>query len=173
MPRSPSTLKQATNGRAHGETAPPAAPSRAALRDLLLHGVVVGIGVAGSLDQILLHELLQWHVFYTHTTTFWQRFFDGVFHFGTVAVLLAGLVGVWRWQARHPRVWRPGTLLAGVLLGAGGFNLFDGTVNHKVFNLHQVREGVDNLLPYDVTFLAIAALVFLAGWALWRREQAR
>ncbi len=173
MPRSQPTLKQATNGRAHGEAAPAAPVRPERLRDLLLNGVVVGIGVAGSLDQILLHELLQWHVFYTHTTTFWQRFLDGVFHFATVAVLLAGLFSLWRWQVRHPRAWRPWTLLAGVLLGAGGFNLFDGTVNHKVLNLHQVREGVANLLPYDLTFLAIAAVVFLAGLRLWRREQAR
>lgn len=173
MPHNQSALKQARNGGAAGEAAHSAPLRRAVLRDLLLTGAVVGMGVAGSLDQILLHELLQWHVFYTHTSTFWQRFLDGVFHLATVAVLLAGLLGLWRWQAHHARAWRPGTLLAGVLLGAGGFNLFDGTVNHKVLSLHQVREGVANLLPYDLIFLAIAAVVFLAGLLLWRREQAR
>ncbi len=146
---------------------------REALRALLLNGVVVGIGLAGNLDQIIMHELLQWHVLYVHTGPFWQRFIDGLFHLATVGVLVAGLAGVWAWQRRHPGAWRPGVLLAGVLMGAGGFNIFDGTVNHKVLRLHQVREGVADLWRYDVVFLALAVLIFAAGWVVWRREAQR
>ena len=33
-------------------------------RSLLWPAVLVGIGVAGSLDEIVLHQLLRWHHFY-------------------------------------------------------------------------------------------------------------
>jgi uncharacterized membrane protein len=33
-------------------------------RSLLWPVVLVGIGVAGSLDEIVLHQLLRWHHFY-------------------------------------------------------------------------------------------------------------
>ena len=33
-------------------------------RSLLWPAILVGIGVAGSLDEILLHQLLRWHHFY-------------------------------------------------------------------------------------------------------------
>ena len=34
--------------------------------------------------------------------------------------------------------------------------------------LHPVREGVPNLLPYDLAFNAIALVLLLLGWWLWR-----
>lgn len=49
------------------------------LRTHLLIGVVVGIGVAGTLDEVLFHQLLQWHNFYVHTTEYWRIATDGVF----------------------------------------------------------------------------------------------
>jgi uncharacterized membrane protein len=149
------------------------APDHQAWRDLLLNGLVVGLGLAGNLDQIVLHELLQWHTFYTHTGPFWQRFIDGLFHLAMAAALVAGLARLVTWQRDHPRAWRPRLALAGVLLGLGGFNLFDGIVNHKLLGLHQVREGAPNLWAYDAVFIALALVIFLAGWALWQREQAR
>jgi uncharacterized membrane protein len=66
----------------------------------------------------------------------------------------------------------PGVLvgigIAGTLLGAGGFNLYDGTIQHKLLRLHQVREGAPNNLPYDLAFLAIAAALALTGALLLR-----
>jgi uncharacterized membrane protein len=38
--------------------------SQHAERSLLWPGVLVGVGVAGSVDQIVLHQLLRWHHFY-------------------------------------------------------------------------------------------------------------
>jgi len=59
-------------------------------------------------------------------------------------------------------------LLGGVLVGAGGFNLFDGTIQHKLLRLHPVREGVENIWVYDVTFIGVALVMAIAGWALIR-----
>jgi len=58
--------------------------------------------------------------------------------------------------------------VAGILLGAGGFNLYDGIVHHKLLGLHQVRAGAPDNLPYDLTFVGLAAVVLLAGLLLLR-----
>ena len=135
-------------------------------RSLLWPAVLVGIGVAGSLDEIVLHQLLRWHHFYDRGSQAAGLIADGIFHLGSTAALVIGLVLlVQRWRTG------PGPLrqsAAGILLGAGGFNLYDGTIQHKLLGLHQVRAGAPNNLPYDLVFIAIAAVVLLAGLLLFR-----
>ena len=53
-------------------------------------------------------------------------------------------------------------LAAGILFGMGGFNLYDGIVQHNILRLHPVREGIANQLPYDLAFNGVA-LVLLAA----------
>lgn len=138
------------------------------LRALRWAGSLIGIGMIGSLDEIVLHQLLQWHTFYVHTTPYWRTFSDGVFH-----LLSAGLlcVGAFVLAAQRPQLAAPAqlrSLLAGILLGMGGFNLYDGIVQHKLLQLHPVREGAASQLPYDLVFNGVAVLLLLAGWLLWR-----
>jgi uncharacterized membrane protein len=129
--------------------------------------VLVGIGVAGSLDQVVLHELLRWHHFYDRGSQAAGLIADGIFHLGSVVALVVGLVLlVRRWPAgRQPRR----RAVAGILLGAGGFNLYDGVVQHKLLGLHQVRAGTSDNLPYDLAFIGVAAVVLLAGLLLLRQ----
>jgi uncharacterized membrane protein len=135
-------------------------------RSLLWPAVLVGIGVAGSLDEIVLHQLLRWHHFYDRGSQAAGLIADGIFHLGSTAALVVGLVLlVQRWHTG------PGPLrqaVAGILLGVGGFNLYDGIVQHKLLGLHQVRAGAPNNLPYDLVFIATAAVVLLAGLLLLR-----
>ena len=135
-------------------------------RSLLWPAVLVGIGVAGSLDEIVLHQLLRWHHFYDRGSQAAGLIADGIFHLGSTAALVVGLVlVVQRWPtARGPLRQATG----GILVGAGGFNLYDGTIQHKLLGLHQVRAGAPNNLPYDLVFIAIAAVVLLAGLLLLR-----
>jgi uncharacterized membrane protein len=58
--------------------------------------------------------------------------------------------------------------VAGILVGAGGFNLYDGIVQHKLLGLHQVRAGAADNLLYDVAFVGLAAVILLAGLLLLR-----
>lgn len=143
-------------------------PAAQAIRSLLWTGVLVGIGVAGALDEIVLHQLLQWHNFYVHTSESGRVVSDGLFHMVSAGFLLAGIFRLWTQRQRMSQIGSGRALVAGMLLGAGGFNLYDGTVQHKLLRLHQVREGVANLLPYDLAFNGIALAVALLGWWLWR-----
>ena len=141
-------------------------------RTLRRIGAVLGVGVAGTLDEVLFHQLLQWHNFYVHTTERWRIVSDGLFHLFTSLLLFAGALMLWRARERVASFRDARALMAGTLLGAGGFNLFDGIVNHKLLQLHPVREGVANILVYDLVWNLVAAAVAAVGWVLWRGVRA-
>ncbi|MFZ3452608.1 DUF2243 domain-containing protein [Arthrobacter sp. 7Tela_A1] len=135
------------------------APFRPRRRNLL-SGVFVGIGIAAFVDEVVFHQLLQWHHFYDKSTTAAGLFSDGLFHaFGWFAVV-AGLF-LFADLRRH-RALIPARWAGSVLLGTGGFQLYDGTVQHKLLTLHQIRYDVA-LLPYDLTWNIAAVLMLAAG----------
>jgi uncharacterized membrane protein len=62
-------------------------------RSLLWPAVLVGIGVAGSLDEIVLHQLLRWHHFFDRGSQAAGLIADGIFHLydGIIQHKLLGL----------------------------------------------------------------------------------
>ncbi len=140
-------------------------------RRILWTGVLLGVGVVGTLDEVVFHQLLQWHFFYVHTDDFWRIFSDGMFHIFTSAALVLGALRLWR--GRGGERTRAASLVfgAGLLFGGGGFNLFDGTVNHKILRIHPVRLGVENPLPYDLAWNGVSVALLVVGWWLWRRSR--
>ena len=141
---------------------------RSAIRAALGTGAVVGIGIIGAADEIIFHQLLQWHHFYVHTDQYWRIFSDGLFHVFTALMLFLGALRLWSERRRLSHIASGRPFWAGILFGAGGFQLFDGTVNHKLLQIHPVREGIENLLPYDIGWIASALLLLVAGWVVWR-----
>ncbi len=139
------------------------------IRNVLATGIIIGIGVMGAVDEIVFHQLLQWHHFHVHSTEYWRIFSDGVFHIFTTSMLVLGVFRLWSHRCRISSLSASRPLWAGFLIGAGGFQLFDGTVNHKVLQIHPVREGVPNILPYDLAWNAFALVILVSGWLLWRR----
>ncbi|MGL5930855.1 MAG: DUF2243 domain-containing protein, partial [Dermatophilaceae bacterium] len=77
------------------------------------------------------------------------------------------LVDLRRWAPVRWMRW-----VGGLLVGAGGFQLYDGLVHHKLFRLHQIRYGVD-LVPYDAVWNVVAAVMILLGAALLTRSRHR
>jgi uncharacterized membrane protein len=49
-----------------------------------------GIGVTGTLDEVVLHQLLHWHHFYDRSTSAAGLVSDGLFHLFSTAMLLVG-----------------------------------------------------------------------------------
>jgi uncharacterized membrane protein len=123
-------------------------------------GLCAGIGFAAFVDEAVFHQLLHWHHLVDGATPAVGLVSDGVLHAVEVVALVAGLFLYAdlnrRRAAVRSRFW------AGVLLGAGGFQLYDGLVQHKLLALHQVRYGVD-LLPYDLAWNLAGVVVALAG----------
>jgi uncharacterized membrane protein len=139
-------------------------------------GVVLGIGLGGFVDGIVLHQILQWHHMLTSAgyppdsvgNLTINVLFDGLFHAVTWIATAVGLFLLHR-AVRDGRGWSGRRLLGGLLIGWGGFNLVEGVVDHHVLGLHHVREGAANPLVWDVAFLVFGALLVLGGSALARR----
>jgi len=124
----------------------------------------VGIGLMAAVDEIVFHQLLGWHHFYDRSTPAVGLVSDGLLHAGELLALVAGFFLLADLRRRERLAVRSGW--AGLLIGAGGFQLADGIVDHKLLRVHQIRYGVD-LLPYDLAWnlgaLALLAIgVFLA-----------
>jgi uncharacterized membrane protein len=138
------------------------------LRPSVLAAGLLGIAAMAAVDEIVFHQLLAWHHFYDRGTPTAGLVSDGLLH----AAELVGLVGGFFWFAELRRTRRlvPRAAWGGFLLGAGGFQLFDGLVDHKVLRVHQVRYGVD-LLPYDLAWNGAAVVLLLVGAVLVRRAR--
>lgn len=139
-------------------------------RRSLLAGVLVGIGVAVFLDEVVFHQLLQWHHFYDRSTLRVGIVSDGILHAAGSTALVVGMFLYADCQRRAALVRR--RWAAGALLGWGGFQLFDGVVNHKLLRVHQIRYDVE-LLPYDLAWNAAAVAGLVAGAVLLRRRPGR
>ncbi|MFC6996504.1 DUF2243 domain-containing protein [Rufibacter roseus] len=131
-------------------------------------GALVGIGIMAGVDEIIFHQILAWHHFYDGSTTEVALLTDGLLHAAELVAIVAGfflLMDLRRSNALiNIRAW------AGFFLGLGGFQLFDGIVDHKVLRLHQVRY-VDNLLPYDLGWNAVGLLLLLIGLFLLKKAR--
>ena len=149
------------------ETSRSAAPPDA--RRSLWAAVLVGVGVQAAVDEIVFHQLLRWHNFYDLSTPVVGVVSDGVLHAGSLLALVGGVFLIADLGRRGALA--PAWLWAGALLGAGGFQVFDGVVDHKVLRVHQVRYGVD-LLPYDLAWNAAGLALLAVGWTLVRRARA-
>lgn len=151
---------------------------------LRLPGLVLGVGLGGFVDGILLHQILQWHHMLTSTgsdnvgiptypadtvhglrmNTVW----DGVFHTFTWVMVLLGLALLYsRIQHARGRVWASRALWGWVLAGWGVFNLVEGVVDHHILGIHHVRSG-PNELAWDLGFLVLGAVLVVAGYLLQR-----
>ncbi|MET8039401.1 DUF2243 domain-containing protein [Micromonospora sp. NPDC005215] len=139
-------------------------------RSSALAGVVIGIAIMAAVDEIVFHQLLAWHHFYDRSTPSVALLSDGLLHAAEVIALVGGFFWFADLRRRHALSAR--LAWGGFLLGAGGFQLFDGLVDHKVLRLHQIRYGV-HLVPYDVVWNVAGAALLLAGALLIWRARSR
>lgn len=139
-------------------------------RRSLIVGAMLGAAVMAAVDEIVFHQLLGWHHFYDRSTSDVALVSDGVLHAAELVLLVAGFALLADLHRRNE--FARGAGWAGVLLGAGVFQLWDGLVDHKVLRVHQVRYGVD-LLPYDVAWNVAGAVLVATGTALALRQRRR
>ena len=136
---------------------------------LLASGLLLGTGLGGFVDGIVLHQILQWHNMLSSVrppTTLVEMkvnmVWDGVFHAFTWIVTAAGLGLLWRAGRREDVPWSGRTLLGAMLAGWGLFNLVEGVIDHQILEIHHVHPGADEL-AWDVGFLASGLVLMLVG----------
>lgn len=151
---------------------------KASTRLLVVPGVLLGVGLGGFVDGIVLHQILQWHHMLTahgdypattvaglEVNTLW----DGLFHAATWVATVAGIWLLWRTARRENVAWSYQALAGLLALGWGLFNLVEGTIDHHILTIHHVRDDVADPLPWDLGFLALGLVLVTAGWWLYRR----
>lgn len=137
------------------------------VRKSMTAAIMIGIGMMAAIDEIAFHQILGWHHFYDLATPAVALFSDGLLHSAELILLVAGFFMVS--NLRSARTFAPTAAWAGFFIGMGGFQLFDGIVDHKVLRTHQIRYGIDNLLTYDIAWNAAGAILLLVGIVLSRR----
>jgi uncharacterized membrane protein len=142
-------------------------------------GIILGLGLGGFVDGILLHQILHWHnmgsavVPPTTMGALLQNMrWDGLFH---AAVWLLTMIGVYRLlaEARRGAPVPGGRAFTGLLLlGWGAFNLAEGVIDHHLLGLHHVRDLPAHVPVFDWLFLGVGGVGLLAvGWLLSREPE--
>lgn len=143
-------------------------------------GVLLGIGLGGFFDGIVLHQLLQWHHMFTSTGRWSDKTVhdlevntlgDGLFHASTWIFTVGGLVLLWRAGRRPHPAWSTRAFVGTLLLGWGVFNMVEGVINHQLLGIHHVRDDSSNQLAWDLAYLAWGGVMIVTGWILSRTER--
>lgn len=142
---------------------------------LIAAGLLMGTGLGGFVDGILLHQILQWHNMLsarippnTLIDAKINMFWDGLFHAAVWVLTVIGLTMLWHAGKRPDVPWSGRTLCGALLMGWGVFNLVEGVIDHQLLGLHHVYEYGTVTWPWDVAFLLLGAALVLGGWALVR-----
>lgn len=140
---------------------------------------LMGLGLGGLFDGIVLHQVLQWHHMVstpvppdTLANLEQNTLADGLFHVAAWALTVAGVMLLLRATDGRVRVGARRWFVGGLLLGWGTFNVVEGLVDHHLLSLHHVRPGPDQDL-YDYAFLAWGAAMAVVGWWVMRTRHER
>lgn len=140
-------------------------------------GFMLGAGLGGFVDGIVLHQILQWHHLLTAAGDFpmntvegleGNTVADGLFHAATWVIVFTGAMTAfhaWR-RGRLAPPWRHH--VGSLLIGWGVFNVVEGIVNHQILGIHHVRDDLGGPLSWDIGFLALGGVVALCGALLMR-----
>jgi uncharacterized membrane protein len=153
-------------------------------KPITLPGILLGVGLGGFVDGILLHQVLQWHHMLSssdtanidigsHPVTTIQglqmnTLWDGLFHTVTWLAVVVGLGILYsRITVSRGRIWTSRVLWGWILLGWGVFNVAEGLMNHHLLGIHHVISGDFQTLA-DILFLVFGVLLIAGGWLLQR-----
>ncbi|KUI09598.1 hypothetical protein AU191_06185 [Mycolicibacterium acapulense] len=140
--------------------------------------LVLGLGLGGFIDGIVLHEILQWHHMVSSVDAYPTDTLgglkanvvaDGFFHVATWLLVSLGVsLMLLAWQQR--RLAPNWSFHIGLLLaGWGIFNVVEGVIDHQILGAHHVRDDLGAPLSWDIGFLVFGVLLIVGGWALYRR----
>ena len=148
-------------------------------RRLIIAAVVLGLGLGGLFDGIVLHQILQWHHMISTPipptsleNLQANTLGDGVFHAVTWALTVTGVLALVSSNGALHQHHGVRTLVGGMLLGWGLFNVVEGVMAHHLLNLHHVRPGQDEF-AYDAAFLIWGIAMLVVGIALVRGASVR
>lgn len=136
--------------------------------------LLVGMGMGGFIDGIVLHQILQWHQMISNKLppdTLLRKnvnmFWDGIFHVFTWILSFTGIVLILKNQT--PIKNRLSIFTGAVIAGWGIFNFLDSILNHYIFKLHNLRENTTIPEVYNHSFLIFSMILMLSGFLILKK----
>ncbi len=145
---------------------------------VLIAGGILGLGIGGFFDGIVLHQILQWHhmicvTAHCQAQTLEQAKVqarqDGYFHLGVLILTIVGSYRIFRSAGLPDAPRSSGAFIGSVLCGWGVFNFVEGLIDHQLLGVHHVLPGSPHWFAADMAFLASGVVFFLAGWSMLPR----
>ena len=130
-------------------------------------GIFFGVGLVAFFDEAVFHQLLHWHHFYDKETLSVGLISDGLFHAFSWFSTVVGLFMLA--DIRKKKIWNVKKWVGGLFVGAGVFQLYDGTIQHKLMKIHQIRYDVE-IFYYDLTWNVLAVILLIIGGFLLRQS---
>jgi uncharacterized membrane protein len=138
---------------------------------IISSGILLGTGLGGFVDGIVLHQILQWHNMLSSVrpptdlvAMKYNMVWDGLFHAFTWLMTAAGVTRLWKAGQRSDVPWSTRTFVGSLALGWGLFNAIEGVIDHQLLGIHHVHPGAGQL-AWDLGFIASGLLMIAAGWA--------
>ena len=149
-------------------------------RTLNAGSILLGLGLGGFFDGIVLHQMLQWHHMVSNVAQYpvttvdglkANTLGDGLFHAATYLFTGAGLFLLWKAMKNPTRSWSTKLLVGLLLMGWGSFNVIEGTIDHELLGIHHVNQTVprSQWVWWDMAFLVWGAAMLIGGWLLARK----
>jgi uncharacterized membrane protein len=144
---------------------------------LIAAGIVLGVGLGGFFDGIVLHQILQWHHMLSSVRPLTNianidlnMVWDGLFDAFDWVMTVVGIILLWRAGGRNDVTWSSNVFFGSLLMGAGLFNFVEGLIDHQILGIHHVKPG-SNQLAWDLAFLASGVLLVAVGWIMVKRQE--
>ena len=110
-------------------------------------GMLIGIGMGGFVDGIVLHQIARWHNIlsnivppHTMDTMRFNMTWDGLFHALTWVITLVGILQLRSAADAQDPIPSARAFMGQLILGWGIFNLVEGVIDHQILGIHKVRE---------------------------------
>ena len=138
-------------------------------------GLVLGLGLGGFADGIVLHQILQWHHLVCVTEHCQpqsiehlkqQNVQDGYFHLAVWLLTILGVVLLFQAGQHRTIRWSGRALFGSIIAGWGSFNLIEGLIDHQILGIHHVLPGSPVQFLADMLFLASGVLGIVVGWLM-------
>ena len=136
---------------------------------------MLGVGLGGFIDGIVLHQIVQLHSMLSAKVPLdsmhnmrTNMTADGLFHAAVWLATVIGLAMLWNALNQRRDLLASGRAFVGSLIvGWGLFNLVEGLINHHILGLHHVVERL-GLSIWDWIFLGSSAVLIGIGWVMSR-----
>jgi uncharacterized membrane protein len=145
-------------------------------RPLISAGILLGIGLGGLLNGILMNQIFQLHSMFSARLPQDQiamvkesMVWDGIIHLFSWMITGIAVLVLWNAMMQHD-IMRSGRIVAGAFIaGWGIFNSAEGLINHHFLEVHHIVEKF-GLSIYDYIYIGAGIVFMLAGFLIIQKE---